>query len=188
MRLALAFRAFFAVLFRKDAAERIGRSLDQAGALEPAAPSLPPSRQPEEKPARSAGASGTGSGGGRNDALTLLMVLQRDARFLDLVNESLDGYTDAQIGSAARPALQETRKTLQRLFGLEKASAQPEGESIEIPGHASPIRYRVTGNASAHRGRVTHEGWLATKVDLPKWTGNRDDAMVLAPIEVEAGS
>ena len=37
-----------------------------------------------------------------NDAIALLATLQREARFVDLVNEALDGYADAQIGAAAR--------------------------------------------------------------------------------------
>jgi hypothetical protein len=116
------------------------------------------------------------------------MVLQRDSRLLDLVCESLDGYSDEQIGGAARNVLADTGKTLRRMFGLQPLASQAEGERIEIPEGASPMRYRVTGNASARSGRVAHPGWIATQVDLPQWTGHRDDAMVLAPIEVEAGS
>ena len=40
----------------------------------------------------------------------------REARFVDLVNESLDGYSDAQIGAAARDVLRDSKKVLDRLF------------------------------------------------------------------------
>lgn len=182
MRLALAFQAFFAVLFQKDAAQRVRQALRPSDAVPVAANATPKPLQ-EEKPVAI-----SSSGSSRNDALTLLMVLQRDARLLDLVNESLDGYSDAQIGGAARDVLQDTRKTLARLFGLQPVSAQAEGEKVQLPDTASPIRYRVTGTASAKAGRIAHPGWQATKVDLPKWTGQREDAMILAPIEVEAES
>lgn len=182
MRMALAFRAFFAVLFHRDAAQRV---------LEALSPKVSPnistssSEQPrrDERPPASSPASQA-----RSDALTLLMVLQRDARLLDLLTESLDQYSDAQIGGAARPVLQDASKSLERLFGIKPLATQSEGERIEVPDDASPLRWRLTGNSSAKVGRVAHPGWLATKVELPKWTGQRDDAMVLAPIEVDAGS
>jgi hypothetical protein len=116
------------------------------------------------------------------------MVLQRDARLLDLITESLENYSDTQIGGAARPVLQDACKTLERVFGLQPCSNQSEGESIEIPDNASPIRWRLIGRAAAKQGVVAHPGWQATKVDLPKWTGQREDEMVLAPIEVDTGS
>jgi hypothetical protein len=182
MRVALAFQAFFAVLFRKDAAQRVRRALNPGDAAPDASSATAKPRQE----GKSAAISPTGNS--RNDALTLLMVLQRDARLLDLVNESLDDYSDAQIGGAARDVLQDTRKALSRLFGVQPLSTQAEGEKIELPDAASPIRYRVTGTASAKAGRIAHPGWTATKVDLPKWTGQREDAMILSPIEVEAES
>jgi hypothetical protein len=74
------------------------------------------------------------------------------------------------------------------MFGLQSLASQGEGERIDVPENPSPMRYRITGHASARSGRVAHPGWIATKVDLPQWTGQRDDAMVLAPVEVEAGS
>jgi hypothetical protein len=38
----------------------------------------------------------------RSEALTLLATLQREARFVDFIKESLEGYSDAQIGAVAR--------------------------------------------------------------------------------------
>jgi hypothetical protein len=181
MRVALAFRAFFAALFQKDTAERIERAL-QSGPLAQAAPAQSPTPRIETKPAPSERMPA------RSDALTLLMVLQRDSRLLDLVCESLDGYSDEQIGGAARNVLVDTGRTLNRMFGLQPLSSQAEGERIELPNDASPMRYRVTGQASARSGCVAHPGWIATKVDLPQWTGHRDDVMVLAPVEVESES
>jgi hypothetical protein len=192
MRMALAFRAFFAVLFNKDAAHRVRQALlgkdlvlakDAISAKGTASSSKQELPHNEERPANPTIASPA-----RSDALTLLMVLQRDSRILDLLNESLDQYSDEQIGGAARPVLQNAGKSLERLFGLKHLATQSEGEQIEVPDNGSPVRWRLIGNTSAKVGRIAHPGWLATKVDLPKWTGQRDDAMVLAPIEVEPGS
>ena len=194
MRMALAFRAFFAVLFNRDAAHRVRDALSPKGAVSTKGPhskqgpasvsvSTQESSRKEERPATPPTASPS-----RSDALTLLMVLQRDSRLLDLLNESLDEYSDAQIGGAARPVLENAGKSLERLFGLKPLATQSEGERIEVPDNGSPVRWRLIGDTSAKVGRVAHPGWLASKVDLPKWTGQRDDAMVLAPIEVEPGS
>src|SRR5438034_935106 len=38
----------------------------------------------------------------RNDALTLLATLQREARLIDFLKESIGEYSDAQIGAAVR--------------------------------------------------------------------------------------
>lgn len=173
MHLALAIRAFFAVLFQKEAAQRVREAL---------IPAVEPPRQETHRPPVAPTEPGA-----RSDALTLLMVLQRDARLLDLLGESFDQYSDAQIGSAARPVLQESAKSLDRLLGLQHLTPQGEGDRVDIPQQASPVRWRLTGSASAKSGRIAHPGWQATRMELPKWIGPRDDAMILAPIEVDAG-
>jgi hypothetical protein len=183
MRIALAFRAFFAVLFQAEAAKRIRLALEPESTSEP---KLKPTPEPKPKgvppTARDVPASPP-----RSEALTLLSVLQRDARLLDLVGESLDSYSDEQIGGAARNVLRDTQKSLDRMLGLRPVSDKSEGQPIDIPGQASPIRWRVLGAATATSGTIAHAGWMATRFELPKWTGNREDAMVLSPIEVDAG-
>ena len=49
-------------------------------------------------------------------ALQLLSLLQQDARFLDFVNEDLSGFSDAEIGAAARVVHEGSQKTLSDLF------------------------------------------------------------------------
>jgi len=130
----------------------------------------------------------------RNDAVTLLAVLQRDARLLDLVHESLDDYSDEQIGGAARNVLRDTRKALERVLGLGRMVDVAEGDRIEVPSHASPIRWRVLGkganstqDSSLSHGIMVHAGWIASKTDLPTWTGKKEDVLVVSPVEVETG-
>ena len=48
----------------------------------------------------------------RSDAITLLAALQREARFVDLVQEPLGEYSDDQIGAAARDVLRDCREVL----------------------------------------------------------------------------
>lgn len=211
MRISLAFRAFFAALFRADSAERIRNALagnsspaNAAAVTKPAAVEAASdgSNRPTPALARHGNARNDHA---RNDAVTLLAVLQRDARLLDLVHESLDDYSDEQIGGAARNVLRDTRKAMDRVFGLKRLVDDAEGARIEIPGQASPIRWRVlssgtnstgtnstgansSGGASGSRGTLVHAGWIASKTDLPTWTGKKEDVLVVAPVEVETGA
>ena len=186
MRLFFAFRVFFVVLFRRNSALRIRDLLnDNSTVLVP--PETP--RQTllaESKPiSAKLPASQITKSVRRNEALTLLSALQRESRLLDLVSESLDQFNDAQIGAAARDVLRDARKSLDRMFGLQRLINSPEGDAVEIPIDASPARWRIVGKESGHRGTLSHPGWQATKLDMPQWLGNSDDSMVIAAAEVE---
>lgn len=184
MRLFFAFRVFFTVLFRRDAAVQIRELLDEEpvklGQVETSKPALV-----ESKPAVAPPTTTQSKPTRRNEGLTLLSALQREARLLDLVCESLDQYNDAQIGAAARDVLRDTRKTLDRMFGLRHLVESPEGETVEIPSNPSPVRWRIVGKESGKSGTLSHPGWQATKLDMPQWSGGTDDSMVIAAAEVE---
>ena len=85
-----------------------------------------------EGAARADPAETAGPRAGRSDSLTLLAALQREARFIDFVKESLEGFTDAQIGAAARDVHRDCGLVLQRLFGIEPATSEPEGAELEV--------------------------------------------------------
>lgn len=178
MHLLLAMRAFFAVLFRGEVAARVKTALDQRvqPVAEPPKPSAPTVRieRPKAPP--------------RSEAITLLAALQREARFLDLAQESLDEYSDAQVGAAARDVLRDARKVLDRLFAVQPVLNQEEGVSVEVPAEFDAGRFRLTGNVTGQppfRGRLVHHGWQATKCELPAWSGSEASARVVAPAEVE---
>lgn len=191
MRIALAFRAFFRVLFRPEAAEAVRVALENPEAFTEAftealtAPTLaaeqraPTATQPVEPMAPRPT--------GRSDALTLLSTLQREARFLDLVGEPLDGFEDAQVGAAARQVLADVRKALDRMFAIRPLMAEEEGTMVSIPKPASPVRYHVVGSVTeqTERGTLVHRGWKAERCQTPIWNGSRDDAFVLSPAEIE---
>ncbi len=180
MSVGLAFRAFFAALFNQQAAQKIRAAMLDCTAGQA---SLPSSVSSDPKPS----VATKTSVGQRSEALTLISTLQREARFLDLVQEPLEGYTDAQVGAAARDVLRDTAKTLNRLFAIEKLVASPEGERVEIPKVASAARWRIIGPSPAgSRGVLVHGGWQATQCSLPQWTGQSQDALVVAPAEIEA--
>ena len=98
--------------------ERLLASPDEpepSAAIPEAAPKRPPSQPP--KPAKST----------RSDALVLLETLQREARFVDLIKESLENYGDAEVGAAARDVLRQSGEVVERFFGLEPIETEPEG-------------------------------------------------------------
>lgn len=186
MRLLLAFRVFFLVLFRRNTAVQVRELIEakQAPSVPKDAPALPAPRDAKPTPSTTPITSQSKSAR-RSDALTLLSALQREARLLDLVCESLDPYNDAQIGAAARDVLRDTRKTLDRMFGLKHLLETPEGQTVDIPKEASPIRWRIIGKETSQHGTLSHPGWQATKLDMPQWSGGTDDSLVIAAAEVE---
>ncbi len=133
------------------------------------------------------------TGSGRNDAITLLATLQREARFVDIVKEPLAGYSDAQVGAATRDVLRDCGTVLERLFELVPVVDQTEGSDVDVPSGFDTGRFRVTGNAPSgdipgdapSRGSLVHHGWEARKCALPRWAGTADSANVVAPAELE---
>jgi hypothetical protein len=124
----------------------------------------------------------------RNDALSLLSLLQREARLVDFLKEPIDTYSDADVGAAVRSLHKDCAAALERLFALEPLSSQPEGSTIEVPAGFDPAQYRFVGNIPARppfRGKVAHPGWKAKRCEVPVWKGTEESALVLSPTEVE---
>ena len=124
----------------------------------------------------------------RNDAVTLLALLQREARLVDFLQESLDNYTNEQIGAAVRDVQRDSKAVLEKTFALQPVSDQAEGQSVTLPAGFDPTQYRLTGNVSGeppHQGTLRHHGWRARRCDLPQWHGSEDAATVVVPAEVE---
>jgi hypothetical protein len=172
-RIGLAFRALFAILFNRAVAERASSLF--ADTPLPKVTTTDTPQTVEKKAAKPL----------RSDALTLLETLQREARLIDLCQDSLDSYSDEQIGAAARNVLRDSGQVLKRLFDLQPVAS--EGEALEVADGFDPARYRLTGNVARppYRGQVTHGGWQATRCDLPQWTGAKESALIIAAAEVE---
>jgi hypothetical protein len=176
-RIVLAFRAFFAALFDGSKTTAIkaalsGVALQKSDAVEKLQRNIVP---PAAPPARS-------------EAITLVAALQREARFVDLVKQPLANFSDEQIGSAARTILADCQKVLDRYFALKPLTDRPEGSECEVPAGYDPARYKLSGRVEGggpFHGQLIHPGWHATTVMLPEWTGSKDAALVIAPVEVE---
>lgn len=179
MRIFQAISVFFKVLFDRDFASRL-QQLDSGESL-PAAASTKVASTVAPTPAKPKPAA-------RNDAITLLATLQREARLVDIVMEPLGDYTDAQVGAATRDVLRDCGQTLERLFAIRPVVDAEEGASHEAPANMDAARYRLTGNVTGdppYRGQLVHHGWQATHCELPSWSGSDDAAMIVAPVELE---
>ncbi|RYE94717.1 MAG: DUF2760 domain-containing protein [Oxalobacteraceae bacterium] len=134
-RVSLAFSAFFRIVGNPDYADRIDRIPE--GAEAPARPAA----QPEAKPALRILKESS-----PDAALQLLGILQRDARLIDFAQEDLSGYSDADIGAAARVVHEGCRKVLREHFMIEPVLRESEGSPIAVSPGFDAAAIRLTGN------------------------------------------
>lgn len=186
-RLALGFGTLFAVLSDGKLAAQVqdlrAGVLPVAAVPQPAPPSPPPSPPPVPvaptlPPLRIATPDA---------ALQLLGLMQREARFIDFIQEDVAAFSDADIGGAARLVHAGCRKVLAEHFTLTAAREEPEGSLIMLSEGFDAAAIRLTGNVvgtAPFRGRLAHRGWRVTEVRLPRLTEGHD-ARILAAAEVE---
>ncbi|HTR49425.1 MAG TPA: DUF2760 domain-containing protein [Kofleriaceae bacterium] len=181
----LAFLCFWKVLF--------GKKLP-ADLFEPVAPALPapkpeperarerePEPRPADKPKPSAAAQH------REGALALLAILQREARFVDFVRDSVDGASDADIGAVAREIHRGCRKVIDQYLTMEPVMPGDEGTAVTVPKGFDPAEVRLSGEAKGeapYRGTLRHHGWRVVDAKLPV-LADGVDRTVIAPAEVE---
>lgn len=180
-RFCLAFVAFFTVLFNRETAERFR--------------SLRASRKAPELPARDQDTAGhaistpldAASDQPNRDALHLLAILQREGRLVDFLQENIGGFSDAEIGAAARAVHAGCKKALDACLLLAPVMSEAEGSDVVIAADFQPDSVTLTGNLSGQppfRGQLCHRGWKVTEVHLPEVASDKDLSIV-APAEVE---
>lgn len=119
--------------------------------------------------------------------LMLLAAFQREGRLVDFLQQDAAGFSDEDIGAAARVVHSGCRKTLRQFFDLSPAAAGTEGSPMTVPAGFDTERIRLTGNVSGKppfKGALKHHGWIATQVRMPVIADNFDPR-VIAPAEVE---
>ena len=120
-------------------------------------------------------------------AQQLLGLLQREARFVDFVQEDVVGYTDAEVGAAARVVHEGCRKVLGAHFSIAPVRNEPEGSRVTLAAGFDATAVRLTGNVvgqAPFTGTLGHRGWRVTEARLPQLTDDKA-AAVLAQAEVE---
>lgn len=120
-------------------------------------------------------------------ALQLLGLMQREARFVDFIQEDVAPYTDAEIGAAARVVHEGCRKVLGEHFDIAPVRTEAEGSRITLPAGFDAGAVRLTGHVvgqAPFTGTLGHRGWQVTAVRLPQLTDTQA-AKVIAQAEVE---
>ena len=117
----------------------------------------------------------------------MLGLMQREARFVDFIQEDVAPYTDAEIGAAARVVHEGCRKVLREHFAIAPVRTEAEGTRITLQAGFDAAAVRLTGNVvgqAPFTGTLGHRGWQVTDVKLPQLTDTQA-AKIIAQAEVE---
>lgn len=181
-RIWLSWACFFRIWFDADFAARIA-ALRQGQPESEASAALPRATEQASTPAKatpSPTAEGASSG-----ALQLLALLQREGRFVDFVQQDIVGFSDVDVGAAARVVHEGCRRVLQAHAAV--ASVRSEAEGAELLLERASDDVKLTGNVrgtAPFRGVLRHRGWRVEKLTLPTRIGAHDPHLV-APAELE---
>ncbi|MBB5368896.1 MULTISPECIES: DUF2760 domain-containing protein [unclassified Janthinobacterium] len=182
-RVPLAFGAFFSALSDAAYAARVEKlSLPEVAPVAPVAPAPAPAPVHVPAPAPVILKEAT-----PDAALQLLALLQREARLIDFTQENLGSHADADIGAAARVVHEGCAKVMREYFTIEAVRQEAEGSRIVLNEGFDSASVRLTGNvvgSAPFKGTLSHRGWRASSVRLPKLS-EQHDAAILAPAEVE---
>lgn len=175
-RLALAISAFWRILNSQDFAAGVYR-LRQDGV----------SAQTEPPPVPSVAAAPRLRETDLDSALQLLGLLQQEGRFVDFLQENVAGYSDADIGGAARVVHEGCSRALREHLGVTPIRSEEEGTRVTLEQGFNASEIRLTGNVVGKppfTGTLMHRGWRAAEFRLPKLVEGHD-VRVLAAAEVE---
>ena len=179
MGLIEAIKLFFAALGGRDFVDR--GELDaacKAAAEKAAAEALASVPPPVEKPDRF-----------DEGAVYTLVLMQREGRLVDFLQESIDGYGDADVGRAVRQIHAGCRKVLVERFAVEPVMKDDEGSAVTVPATFNALEIQLTGSVpdgGPYKGRLAHKGWRAGACKFPARTGEVDPKMI-KQAEVEVG-
>jgi hypothetical protein len=185
-RISLAVGTFFSILGDGEFAARVQRLRSGAPATAARVATPAPVAAPAPTPAPQPAAP-TLKQASPDAALQLLGLLQRDARFIDFVEEDVAGYSDADIGAAARVVHGGCRTVLREHFTIRPVREEAEGSRVTLPEGFDATAVRLTGNVvgkAPFTGSLSHRGWRVEDVRLPKLAASHD-ASVIAAAEVE---
>ena len=176
-RISIAFGSFFSIISDSQFAAKVQALRIGAQVSEPTA-TTPAAEKPVVIPMRETAPEA---------ALQLLGLLQREARFIDFIQEDVAAYQDADIGVAARVVHDGCRKVLRDNFAISPVRDEAEGSRITLPEGFDAASIRVTGNVVGQppfTGSITHRGWRVVETRLPKLADGHE-LRVIAPAEVE---
>lgn len=120
-------------------------------------------------------------------ALQLLGLMQREGRFVDFIEQDLTGFSDADVGTAARVVHEGCRRALQSRATITPCRTESEGAAITLaPGFDARL-VAITGNLAGeppYTGVLRHGGWKIQELKLPELVGDANPE-IIQPAEVE---
>jgi hypothetical protein len=199
-RIALAFSAFFKILFDGTYAGKIRRADEPATPLEhmeedrdtvphditevvtaqdttPVATMAPVTvTQPMPNPMEI-----------ERRALQFLGALQREGRFIDFLMEDLNAAADADIGAAARVVHGGCKSVLDSYLSIEPVWPGEEGSRVSVDEGFDRNRISLTGHVAGEppfNGVLQHPGWVASRVHFPNLSDTAEPS-ILMQAEIE---
>ena len=130
-RISIAVGAFFRALGDADFAAGVAR-LQRGELPAPAAP------VPEAKPVPLKETQ-------PESALQILGLLQQEGRFIDFIEEDVAGYSDAEIGGAARVVHEGCRKALRDHLRVEPIRQESESSRVTLQEGFDASSIRLVG-------------------------------------------
>lgn len=121
----------------------------------------------------------------------LLSRLQEKGRFVDFLMEEIGGYSDQQIGTAARFVHDGCRSVVLEYLDLAPVQSGEEGASVTVSQPRHPAELQFLGKSAPAfpvTGRLVHRGWKVVTARLPQISPSVEHgemADVIAPARVE---
>ncbi len=147
-------------------------------------PARPPAETVQRRPCAATGADQSNA-----DVVNFLAILQDKGRLVDFLMDDIKGYSDAQVGAAARVLHEGCRAVLVEHFGIRPVREEGEGSKITVPAGYAPDEYRLVGKIRGEApfsGVLVHHGWRAEWVKLPRLLRTGDGRLpTIAPSEIE---
>lgn len=157
MGLFTAVKAFFRALSNREFSNHVDKLLQQKAAL-------PPLKEAS--------------------AVELLVLLQKEGRLVDFIQEDIESFSDAQIGSVVRSLHKGCRGVFQQYLKMGPILDQAEGSDVELAEGFDNSEIRIIGKVQGDppfKGVLRHHGWKIAPVKLPE----TKNPLVILPAEVE---
>jgi hypothetical protein len=188
MRIFQAIAVFFKVLFQARFAAKV-RDLDEisrkAEALQVTLEKDSARHKLEIEQLRSAPKEEHGNF--EEGAYALLSLMQKEARFLDFVQENLQEIPDAQVGAVSKRIHKDLTKLFKQFLKVEPVFDSAENQKVSIEEGFEPAEIQLSGNVEKKpplEGILRHKGWMVDSLNLPRRT-SAARTKVLQPAQVE---
>lgn len=123
------------------------------------------------------------------EVVSFLALFQEKGRLIDFLMEDISGFTDAQVGAAARVVHSGCAAVLKESFAVRPVRDEREGDRISVPAGYAADEYRLIGRIAGEApfsGILVHRGWKTEQVKLPRLVRRDGDRLpTIAPAEVE---